>query len=142
MPPTLEALWRAPGEDVATIPGSTDFGPGLVRLTSRRRRPGPHRHAPGGEGLARLGPEAASVRDGDSDVGANRHRGRRRHRGAGHLVTELDIEKPGTYWVLAEPVGGTKKIQAVGVVVKDSLRRRPWAIRRPCLRPPRSGTRP
>ena len=36
------------------------------------------------------------------------------------FVTELDIEKPGTYWVLAEPVGGTKKIQAVGnVVVKD-----------------------
>ena len=30
---TLEALWRAPGEDVAITPGSADFGPGRVRLT-------------------------------------------------------------------------------------------------------------
>jgi hypothetical protein len=35
------------------------------------------------------------------------------------FVANLDIEKPGTYWVLAEPVGGTK-IQALGnVVVKQ-----------------------
>ena len=31
--PTLEALWRAPGEDVAVVPGSSDFGPGTVRFT-------------------------------------------------------------------------------------------------------------
>jgi hypothetical protein len=35
------------------------------------------------------------------------------------FVTELDLPKPGTYWVLAEPVGG-RAIQAVGnVVVAD-----------------------
>ena len=31
--PTLEALWRAPGEDVAIVPGTSDFGPGTVRFT-------------------------------------------------------------------------------------------------------------
>jgi hypothetical protein len=31
--PTLESLWRAPGEDVALVPGTSDFGPGAVRLT-------------------------------------------------------------------------------------------------------------
>ena len=29
--PTLEALWRAPGEDVAVVPRAADFGPGTVR---------------------------------------------------------------------------------------------------------------
>ena len=32
------------------------------------------------------------------------------------FVSHLDIDKPGTYWVLAEPVGG-RKIQAVGNIV-------------------------
>jgi hypothetical protein len=31
--PTLEELWRAPGEDVAIVPGTADFGPGDVRFT-------------------------------------------------------------------------------------------------------------
>ena len=31
--PTLEALQRAPGEDVAIVPGSSDFAPGDVRFT-------------------------------------------------------------------------------------------------------------
>ena len=30
---TLEALWRAPGPDVAIVPGTADFAPGRVRLT-------------------------------------------------------------------------------------------------------------
>ena len=30
---TLEALWRAPGEDVAIVPGTADFAPGSVRFT-------------------------------------------------------------------------------------------------------------
>ncbi len=37
-------------------------------------------------------------------------------------VTKLDVPSAGTYWLLAEPVGGAKKIQGVGnvVVQKDS----------------------
>jgi hypothetical protein len=32
------------------------------------------------------------------------------------FVTQLELSEPGTYWVLAEPVGG-RKIQAVGTIV-------------------------
>ena len=32
-PGSLEALWRAPGEDVAYVPGTEDFGPGRVRVS-------------------------------------------------------------------------------------------------------------
>ena len=72
-PPTLEALWRAPGEDVAIVPGTADFGPGHVRLTFL---------VIDGQGrvvtrptarvwLAR-GPEGAAVRGDDRRVGADR----------------------------------------------------------------------
>ena len=32
-PGTLEALWRAPGDDVAIVPGTSDFGPGANRVS-------------------------------------------------------------------------------------------------------------
>jgi hypothetical protein len=119
--PTLEALWRAPGEDVAITPGGADFGPGRVRLTflvvdgqgavvarptarmwiSRGLKEPPYARATarsekiGVEGSDPAGTEAI-------------------------YVANLDLPKPGTYWVLAEPVGG-RKVQAVGtVVVKDA----------------------
>ena len=118
--PTLEALWHAPGEDVAIVPGTADFGPGNVRLTflvidGQGRvvtRPSAKvwlarslKAKPFIETTARS--EPIGIEGGESaDVGAI-------------FVTELDLEQPGTYWVLAEPVGG-RKIQAVGnVVVRD-----------------------
>lgn len=117
---TLEALWRAPGEDVAIVPGTSDFGPGKVRLTflvidGQGRvvtRPSAKvwlarslKAKPFAETTARS--EPIGIEGGESaDVGAI-------------FVTELDVAQPGTYWVLAEPVGG-RKIQAVGnVVVRD-----------------------
>jgi len=37
-------------------------------------------------------------------------------------VATLDMPKPGKYWILAEPIGGSKKIQALGnaVVLRHS----------------------
>ncbi len=118
--PTLKALWRAPGEDVAIVPGSADFAPGKVRLTflvvdKQGRlviRPTAKiwlarslEAKPFAETTARsekIG--VAGVEPGEAPE---------------IFVTELDLEEPGTYWLLAEPVGG-RKIQAVGnVVVKD-----------------------
>ncbi len=113
---TLEALWRAPGEDVAIVPGSADFGPGSVRLTflivdgqgAVVTRPSARiwlsrglEETPFARTTARS--EAIGVEGGDS---------------AGPeaiFVTHLQLPKAGTYWVLAEPVGG-RKIQAVGTV--------------------------
>ena len=115
--PTLEALWRAPGEDVAITPGTTDFAPGRVRLTflvidgqgglvtrptariwvARALKEPPFMRA-----TARS--EQIGIEGGDTADASE------------IFVTRLELEQPGTYWVLAEPVGG-RKIQAVGTVV-------------------------
>jgi hypothetical protein len=115
--PTLEALWRAPGEDVAITPGGADFGPGRVRLTflivdgkgGIVARPTARmwiarglKEAPYARATARsekIGVEGSDPADTEAIYVAN-----------------LQLPKPGTYWVLAEPVGG-RKVQAVGTVV-------------------------
>jgi len=114
---TLEALWRAPGADVAIVPGTADFAPGLVRLsflvidgegrvvtrpTARVWLARGLEEKPFAETTARserIGVEGSEEADAE-DI----------------FVTELELEEPGTYWVLAEPVGG-RKIQAIGNVV-------------------------
>ncbi len=115
--PTLENLWRAPGEDVAITPGSADFGPGVVRLTfliidgqgGLVTRPTARiwlarglQERPFAQTTARL--EKIGVAGSDpADAEAI-------------FVTNLQLQEPGTYWLLAEPVGG-RKVQAVGTVV-------------------------
>jgi hypothetical protein len=114
---TLEALWRAPGEDVSLTAGSADFAPGRIRLSflvvdGRGRvvsRPTARvwlarelEAKPFLETTARA--EAIGV-EGSDEADATEI-----------FVTHLEIAKPGTYWVLAEPVGG-RRIQAVGNVV-------------------------
>ena len=114
---TLEALWRAPGDDVAIVPGTADFGPGRVRLTflvidDEGRvvtRPTARvwvarglEQEPFAETTARsepIGVEGSEAADAEA-----------------LFVTHLDLAEPGTYWVLAEPEGG-RKIQAIGNVV-------------------------
>jgi hypothetical protein len=114
---TLEALWRAPGEDVAITPGSADFGPGRVRLTfliidgqgGVVTRPTARiwlarglKEKPFARTTARS--EEIGV-EGSDPAGATEI-----------FVTNLQLQEPGKYWLLAEPVGG-RKIQAVGTVV-------------------------
>jgi hypothetical protein len=114
---SLEALWRAPGEDVAVVPGTADFEPGSVRFSFL---------VVGGQGQVVTRPKArvwlARGLDGkpflettatsepigiegsdEADAGAI-------------FVTRLEIPEPGKYWILAEPIGG-RKIQALGNVV-------------------------
>lgn len=115
--PTLEALWRAPGEDVAIVPGTADFGPGRVRFTflvvdgqgGLVTRPSARiwvarglEERPFARATARseeIGVEGSDPADAEAI-----------------FVTNLQLQEPGTYWLLAEPVGG-RKIQAVGTVV-------------------------
>jgi hypothetical protein len=109
-PGSLEALWKRPGEDVGLVMGTSDYAPGPVRVSflvvTHRARPVERPtarvwlsrsldQAPFQTGTARL-----------EDVG----------RGQRLYVTDLDVPGPGTYWLLAEPVGGTR-IQGVGNVV-------------------------
>ena len=114
---TLEALWRAPGPDVAITPGTADFAPGRVRLsflvidgegrvvtrpTARVWLARGLEEEPFAETTARserIGVESSEEADAKAI-----------------FVAHLDLEKPGKYWILAEPVGG-RKIQAIGNVV-------------------------
>lgn len=114
---TLQALWRAPGEDVAIVPGAADFAPGRIRLsflvvddqgrvvtrpTAKVWLAKELEAKPFLTATARA--EKIGVAGGDeADV-------------TEIFVTQLDVPAPGKYWVLAEPVGG-RKIQALGNVV-------------------------
>ena len=114
--PTLEALWRAPGEDVAVVPGTADFGPGEVRFTflvvdgQGRVVTRPTARVWLARGL-KSKPFAQTTARSEPIGVAGSEPGE-----AGEIfVAQLRLSEPGTYWLLAEPVGG-RKIQAVGNV--------------------------
>ena len=115
---TLEELWRAPGDDVAIVSGTANHEVGDVRvsflvidaeehvvtLPSARvwvadrldARPFLQTSAK----LERIGVPGGDVAD------------------ASHIyVARLRLPRPGTYWLLAEPEGGAKAVQALGNVV-------------------------
>src|SRR5688572_21404443 len=115
---TLEALWRAPGDDVAFLAGTSDYGPGRIRLTflvidDEGRvimRPTARvwvaralEAKPFAETTAHA--ERIGVEDKEHDADSDEI-----------FVTHLELDEPGKYWVLAEPIGG-RKIQAIGNVV-------------------------
>ncbi|HET9437136.1 MAG TPA: thioredoxin family protein [Gaiellaceae bacterium] len=115
---TLEDLWRAPGDDVAVVPGTENHEPGRVRVsflvvdaegavvslpTARvwiarglAERPFLETEAK----LERIGVPGGDVAD------------------ATHIyVALLDLPRTGKYWLLAEPTGGPEPVQALGNVV-------------------------
>lgn len=121
---TLEELWRAPGDDVAIIPGTASHEPGNVRVsflvvdsegrvvmlpTARVWVADGLDAAPFLESSAKL--ERIGVPGGDTAD-------------ASHIyVARLRLPRAGKYWLLAEPEGGASKVQALGNVVvakKDS----------------------
>ena len=118
--PTLESLWHAPGEDVAIVPGATDFGPGTFRfsflivdgkgqLVLRPTAKVWLARALEGKPFEQTTATAEQIGVGEVEPGEV----------PSIYVAELKLEQPGTYWLLAEPVGG-RKVQAVGnVVVKE-----------------------
>jgi hypothetical protein len=114
---SLEALWRAPGEDVAIVAGSGDFAPGPVRLTflivdgQGRLVTRPTARIWLSRGLKARPYARTTARSEPIGVG-----GVEPGEAKAIFVTHFTVKKPGTYWVLAEPVGG-RKIQAVGNVV-------------------------
>lgn len=114
---TLEALWRAPGEDVAVVAGTSDHAVGTNRVSflivdkasELSERPTAKvwvsrglKAPPFAETIARLeriGVPGKSTADAPTIY-----------------VATVDLPEPGTYWFLAEPVGGTP-IQALGNLV-------------------------
>jgi hypothetical protein len=117
---SLEALWRAPGDDVAFLAGTSDYGPGRNRLTflviddEGRVISRPTARVwvaraleakPFAQTAARAEPIGVESKEHDADADEI-------------FVAHLKLDKPGKYWVLAEPVGG-RKIQAIGNVVVE-----------------------
>jgi hypothetical protein len=118
---SLEALWRAPGQDVAVVAGTTDYGPGQNRVSflvvdkqsrlvatptasvwiARDLRAKPFLRT-----TARSEPIGVPGGD-DADVGAI-------------YVAHVRLPSPGKYWLLAEPVGASRRIQALGNVVVNA----------------------
>ena len=116
-PKTLEQLWRAPGEDVGVVAGTSDHAVGANRISflvvdkqSRLiERPTARvwiarglEQAPFATTTARF--EPIGVPGGDT-ADAN-----------GIYVAKVVVPTPGKYWYMAEPVGGAK-IQALGNLV-------------------------
>ncbi len=115
---TLEQLWRQPGDDVAFISGTKNHEPGDVRVsflvtdaagrvvtlpTSRVWVSKALDVQPFLETKAKL--ERIGV-PGGAEADAT------------HIyVAKLNLPRPGTYWMLAEPEGGKTKVQAIGNVV-------------------------
>jgi hypothetical protein len=119
---TLEELWRAPGDDVAVIAGTSSHEPGDVRVSflvlDAEVRPvmlpearvwvaddlGAKPFLETTAKLERIGVPGGAEAD------------------ATHIyVAHLRLRRPGRYWLVAEPEGGKEKIQALGdfEVVKD-----------------------
>ena len=110
---TLEALWKRPGEDVSLVMGTADYAPGPNRIS-----------------FLVLTHAARPVERPRARVWLARSLGARPFlRGTARLervsdaisiyVTNMRVAEPGTYFLLAEPVGGSK-IQGLGnVVVRD-----------------------
>jgi hypothetical protein len=121
-PGTIRALWDRPGENVALVMGTSDYAPGDVRATflvvdGQSRAIFSRRGAriwvsrglnakPFTEARATLEeisvPGASTTSQGD----------------VSHIyVTHFTAPGPGTYWLLAEPVGTKPAIQGMGNVV-------------------------
>jgi hypothetical protein len=115
---SLEALWRAPGEDVAVVAGTSDYEPGRNRVSfliidkSSRLITTPTARLWIARDLKQrpfLQTTARSERIGvpggaTADAGSI-------------YVAQVDLPDPGKYWLLAEPVGSKAPIQAIGNVV-------------------------
>jgi hypothetical protein len=115
---TLKALWSASGDDVAIVPGTSDYEPGLVRVSflvvdskgelvllpsARIWVARGLDDRPFLESTAKL--ERIAVPGGAQGVSTHIY------------VTHIRIRKPGTYWLLAEPEGGSETVHALGNVI-------------------------
>jgi hypothetical protein len=105
---TLESLWRGHGESVGLVGGTSDYSPGLVRVsflvvrrdgrtvsTPRARLLVARSLAsrPFARGVARL--EPVGVPGAETDAGDVTHL----------YVGHVRLRRPGRYWLLAEPLG-------------------------------------
>jgi len=114
-PGSLESLWRDSGESVSLIPGTSDYSPGLLRVSflvvdPRGRVIAPPRARvwvarsmqakPFVQAVARL--ESIGVPGVSTGADAK-----------AIYVANVRVREPGTYYVLARPLGGKQRIGGI-----------------------------
>ena len=112
---TLDRLWRASGQAVVLIPGTSDYVTGDVRVSflvvANDGRPVTRPTADVWVARARDEPPFARGVARREDVGVP---GSADSEGVAPLyVAHVRIERPGRYWLLARPVGGDVRIGGV-----------------------------
>ena len=120
---TLEELWRAPGDDVAVVPGTETHVPGRVRVSflvvDAEGRPVT---LPTAKVWLARGLEEQPFLESTAKLERIGVPGGAEADSTHIYVAHLPIREPGTYWLLAQPEGGPHDVQALGnVVVADGL---------------------
>ncbi len=115
---TLEGLWRSSGDDVAVVPGTSDYEPGNVRFSfvvidSKGRQV----LLPSARIWVASGLEAKPFLLSTAKLERIEVPGESQGLSTHIYVVHVRLRTPGTYWLLAEPQGGREKIHALGNVV-------------------------
>jgi hypothetical protein len=112
---TLEALWRAPGEDVAIVAGTSDYQPGKNRVSflvvdSRSRLV----TSPSASVWVARALDAKPFLETTARLVRIGVPGGAKADASELYVADVHLPDPGKYWLLAEPVGTDPSIQALG----------------------------
>lgn len=115
---TLEGLWRSSGDDVAVVPGTSDYEPGNVRFSfvvvdSKGRQV----LLPSARIWVASGLEAKPFAMSTAKLERIEVPGESQGLSTHIYVAHVRLRKPGTYWLLAEPQGGRESVHALGNVV-------------------------
>ena len=132
-----------PARTSRSCPGARDFAPGDVRFTflvvdgQGRVVTRPDRRVWLADGL-----KSKPFAQRDGQLGADRRRPRPSRASRPTIfVAHLELDEPGTYWLLAEPVGGRRSRRSATSSSRSRRRRRPSAPMRSPRRRRRSPTR-
>jgi len=120
---TLEELWRAPGDDVAVVPGSSSFEPGRVRVVFLVvDKEGQPVRLPTARVWVSRGLEGKPFLETTADLERIGVPGGAEVDATHIYVAYVPIPKAGKYWYVAQPEGGPDPIQALGnIVVEKSI---------------------
>jgi hypothetical protein len=119
---TLEEIWRAPGDDVAVVAGTATHEPGAVRVSFLvTTKDGEVVTLPTARVWVARGLDQLPFLEGEAKLERIGVAGGAEADATHIYVSRLTLPEPGTYWLVAEPEGGSTPVQAVGnVVVKES----------------------
>jgi hypothetical protein len=115
---TLEELWRAPGDDVVVIQGTENHEPGDVRVSFLVvDSEGQPVMLPTAKVFVAEGLEAPPFLETEAKLERIGVPGGDEADASHIYVARLNLPRAGKYWLLAEPEGGSTKVQALGNVI-------------------------